>query len=250
MEWNDIGYIISIRPHGESSAVVSVLTREHGRYSGYVKGAFSKSKRGVLDLGNEVYVRWVSRVEDQLGHFDFELIKAYSVNYLNDPLKLYAIQSACALADQTLAERERHEAVYEGFSVLLQQMASDVWAETYIFWELALIRELGFGLDFRVCAATGNLDSDNDQLAYVSPKTGRAVSLSGGEAYKDKLLPLPPFLIGRVSDNRQDIVDGLRLTQYFLENRIYSETYQSLPEPRQRFFDKFVKTLEDTVLKS
>lgn len=245
MEWDDIGYIISIRPHGETSAVVSVLTREHGRYSGYVKGAFSKSKRGILDLGNEVSVRWVSRVEDQLGHFDFELIKAHSVHYLNEPLKLYAIQSACALADQTMAEREKHESVYEGFKILLAQMEGDVWAETYIFWELALIRELGFGLDLRVCAATGRPDSDNDQLGYVSPKSGRAVSLSAGEPYKEKMLALPPFLIGRVSDNPQDIVDGLRLTQYFLENRIYSETYQSLPEPRQRFFDKFLKTLGD-----
>ncbi len=245
MEWVDVGYIISIRPHGETSAVVSVLTRDHGRYSGYVKGAFSKTKRAILDLGNEVEVRWVSRVEDSLGYFDFELIKAHSVAFLNEPLKLYALQSACSLADQTMAEREKHESVYEGFKILVSHMKSEVWAETYIFWELALIRELGFGLDLRSCAATGNVDSDNDQLAYVSPKSGRAVSLSAGEPYKDKMLPLPPFLIGRVSDNPQDIVDGLRLTQYFLENRIYSETYQVIPEARQRFFDKFLKTIGD-----
>lgn len=244
MEWRDSGFIIAIRPHGESSAIITVLTREHGRHAGYVKGALSKRNKQILDLGNEVSLRWFSRLEDNLGGYDIDLNHSYAADYIDHSLKLAMIQSACAMADQTLPEREPHPAVYEGFRVLMEHMDSDVWGETYIFWELALIRELGFGLDLLKCAATGNAhNSHNDPLTYVSPKTGRAVSLSAGQPYHDKLLRLPPFLIGEDSGGLGDILDGLKLTGHFLENRIYTHTYQTMPSARRILIERMRKKL-------
>lgn len=244
MEWSDKGFIIGLRPHGESSAVLTAVTENHGRFSGYVKGAYSKSNKQILDIGNEVHLKWFSRLEDSLGSFQVELIKSYSANYMEDSLKLACVQSACALADQTLPEREPHAAVYEGFRVLLEHMVSEIWAETYIYWELALIRELGFGLDLLSCAGTGKEHGKgNDRLAYVSPKTGRAVSLSAGEPYKDKLLKLPPFLIGEDSNGLVDVLDGLDLTGHFLRERVYVHTYKDVPDARRIFKDRVAKRL-------
>ena len=242
----DTGFIIGLRAHGESSAIVTALTKERGRFAGYVKGAFSKSNKHLLDLGNEVELKWFSRLEDNLGSFQVEPLKSYAATYIEDPLKVSCIQSACALAEQTLPEREAHPAVYEGFKVLLEHMDSDIWAETYIYWELGLIRELGFGLDLLRCAGTGKENGvGNDKLAYVSPKTGRAVSLSAGEPYKEKLLKLPPFLIGEDSNGYQDVVDGLNLTGHFLKERVYIHTYQNIPEARQIFKNRLEKKLKN-----
>lgn len=244
MEWVDTGYIVSVKSHGETSAVVGVLTETHGRHMGYVKGARSKKFRGVLDLGNEVEARWLSRVEDGLGSFVLEGIKNHASLIMAESKKLQAIQSICSLTDSCLPERENHPAVYEGMKVFLEGLDGLVWPETYILWEIALLRELGFGLDLKECAGGG----DNDQLAYVSPKSGRAVSLSAGEPYKEKLLKLPAFLLGEVDDNQASIVDGLKLTEYFLRSRVFDVMNKDLPEPRRRFFDLMneVETLSGT----
>lgn len=244
MEFQSQGFITSVRPHGDASAVVSVLTPDKGRYCGYVKGAMAKKYRGVLDSGNAVEFRWFSRLEDNLGSMTVELIKPHASDYMDDAVKLSALQSICAMIDMCLPERENHPAVYEGMRVFIDHLDSDVWAETYVFLEMALLKELGFGLDLLACAATGQIDgTGNDQLAYISPKTGRAVSLSAGEPYKDKLLPLPPFLIGRASDDRKDILDGLEVMEYFFTHRVFSQTYQVMPDARLRFIQRFSKTI-------
>lgn len=234
LEWQDSGIILSVRGHGETGGVVSILTKTHGRAMGYVYGATSSKMRGVLEPGNIVSVDWKAKSNDQLGSFALELEKSASADVMDDPAKLTALQSACTLADKTLPEREKHEGLFEGTKALMASFATDIWAATYIYWEIGLLRELGFGLDLTKCAATGDVEN----LIYVSPKSGCAVSGAAGEIYKEKLLAMPSFLRGGgFAEN--DILDGLKLTGHFLRHRVFSLSNSNLPEPRLRLEDKF-----------
>ncbi len=235
LDWNDSGIILSVRGHGETGGVVSILTRDHGRTMGYVYGATSTRIRGVLEPGNLVSTHWQAKAHDQLGTFTLELEKSYAADVMDDSVKLTALQSACALADKTLPEREKHVGVYEGTKALMASFAADHWAPTYIYWEIGLLRELGFGLDLSKCAATGAVGN----LIYVSPKSGCAVSAAAGEIYKEKLLPLPPFLRGEGRFEDDDILDGLKLTGHFLLHRVFSQAHINLPESRLRLEEKY-----------
>lgn len=235
IEWQDEGIILSARPHGENGGVVSVLTRGHGRACGYVYGATSGKTRGTLETGNRVEVHWQAKTEGQLGHFSFELEKSYAADVMSDALRLTALQSACALADKSLPEGEKHPGVFEGMKALLESFATDYWAAAYIYWEIGLLKELGFGLDLTKCASTGEVEN----LIYVSPRSGRAVSAAAGEIYKEKLLNLPPFLRGEARLENEDVLDGLKLTGHFLLHRVFSLANTNLPEPRLRLEEKF-----------
>lgn len=234
LQWHDEGIILSVRGHGETGGLVSLLTRGHGRAMGYVYGATSARLRGVLEPGNVVAVQWGAKAADQLGSFTLELEKSISADVMDDPAKLTAMQSALSLADKTLPEREKHEGLFDGTRALLASFATDIWAPTYIYWEIGLLRELGFGLDLSKCAATGAVDN----LIYVSPKSGCAVSAAAGEIYKERLLHLPSFLRGGGFEP-SDILDGLKLTGHFLRHRVFSLSNSNLPEPRLRLEDTF-----------
>lgn len=235
LEWQDSGIILSVRGHGETGGLASILTREHGRAMGYVYGAVSAKNRGVLEMGNQVAVRWQAKSQDQLGSFALELEKSTAAQVMDDPLKLTAMQSACALADKALPEREKHEGVFEGMKALLDSFATELWAPIYIYWEIGLLRELGFGLDLSKCVASGAVDD----LLYVSPRSGCAVSAAAGELYKEKLLHLPPFLRGEGGFEDSDILDGLKLTGHFLLHRVFSQAHAGLPESRLRLEEKY-----------
>jgi DNA repair protein RecO (recombination protein O) len=231
MEWTDEGIVLSARKHGETSAIVSLLTREHGVHAGLVRGGVSKTRRGMLQPGNQVQAVWRARLAEHLGSYTCELIHAHAATVLDDPARLAALSSACALAEAALAEREAHGALYDGLLVLLGALEEEGWPTVYVKWEVGLLAEAGFGLDLSRCAATGR----NDQLAYVSPKSGRAVSISAGEPYKKTLLPLPPFLVtpGAIGDAGQ-IADGLRLTGFFLERHVFAPHGRQMPAARLR----------------
>lgn len=235
IDWRDSGIILSVRGHGENGGIASVLTQNHGRAAGYVYGATSTKSRGLLEPGNLVHVSWQAKSSGQLGTFSLELEKSHAADVLHDPIKLTALQSACALTDKTLPENERHDGVYAGMRALLASFSGDVWPAAYIFWEIGLLRELGFGLDLTQCASTGQ----TDDLIYVSPRSGRAVSAAAGEIYKEKLLQLPPFLRGEARMDNQDILDGLRLTGHFLLHRVFAQSNTNLPEPRLRLEEKY-----------
>jgi DNA repair protein RecO (recombination protein O) len=238
LEWRDSGIILSVRGHGETGGVASILTRDHGRVMGYVYGAASAKNRGVVEIGNLVSVQWQAKSQEQLGTFTLELEKSCAADVMDDPVKLTAMQSACVLADKTLPEREKHAGVYEGTKALMASFATDIWAPTYIYWEIGLLRELGFGLDLSKCVSTGAVDN----LIYVSPKSGCAVSAAAGEIYKEKLLRLPPFLRGEGVFEDGDILDGLRLTGHFLLHRVFSQAHAGLPEARLRLEEKLTVT--------
>lgn len=235
LEWQDSGIILSVRGHGEAGGLVSVLTRDHGRAMGYIYGATSTRMRGILEPGNLVFVEWKAKSQDQLGSFNLELEKSTAADVMDDAARLTAMQSACALADKTMPEREKHTGMYEGTKALMASFATEIWAPTYIYWEMGLLRELGFGLDLSKCAATGSVDN----LIYVSPKSGCAVSGAAGEIYKEKLLALPPFLRGQGTFEESDILNGLKLTGHFLLHRVFSQSNSNLPESRLRLEEKF-----------
>ncbi|MBX2830936.1 MAG: DNA repair protein RecO [Rhodospirillales bacterium] len=224
MDWRDDGIVLSTRKLGENSVRLSVLTRDYGRHAGMVRGATSKSMRGTLEPGNEVRVGWSARLAEHLGQFRCELTGAHAADILLQPGPLMAMSSACAMLDATLPERESHPDLYHGTVALLGALKVEQWLPAYIRWEVGLLEELGYGLGLDRCAAT---DTVND-LAYVSPKSGRAVSDAAGRAYRDRLLPLPAFLAsGRASQARKDadftdqLRDGLKLTGFFIHRDIF-----------------------------
>lgn len=231
MDWTDRGVVLSARPHGEAAAVAVLLTRDHGRHGGLVQGGRSSRQRGNLEPGTLVAARWRGRLAEHLGTYTLEPMHGYAAALLDDPLRLAALTAACALVEAALPEREPHPAVFDGLVALLDVLEGAAWPEAYVRWEIGLLAELGFGLDLDRCALTGS----NDYLAYVSPRTGRAVSASAGEPYRDRLLPLPGFLVGRGGGGRDETLAGLRLTGHFLERHLLNGP---LPPARMRLVER------------
>jgi DNA repair protein RecO (recombination protein O) len=242
MEWSDEGIVLSARRHGETAAIVTLLTQTHGRHAGLVHGGAGRRLRGVLQPGNRVTARWRARLAEHLGTMTCELSAALAAPLLGDPLALAGLSAACALAEWALPEREPQAAIHDGLLHLIESLPGDAWPRLYVTWEVDLLRELGFGLALERCAATGC----NDSLAFVSARTGRAVSLSAGEPYRDRLLTLPPFLAGEAaSDTPRDIVDGLTLTAYFLERHVLAVAGRRLPAARQRLAERLAANVND-----
>ena len=241
IEWSDDGIVLSARRHGESAAIVSLLTRAHGRHAGIVLGGAGRRARGVYEPGNRVAATWRARLAEHLGHYACELAESRAAALLDDALRLAALTSATALLDAALPEREPHERLFDSLDTLVARLCepATTWPALYVRFELDLLTELGFGLDLTRCAATGR----SDDLAYVSPKTGRAVSTAAAEPYRDRLLSLPAFLRNGAPSQpvpSTDILAGLSLTGFFLEQHVFahqptSNTGRSaLPAPRDR----------------
>ncbi len=239
MQWTDEAIILSVRPHGETAAVVEMFTRQHGRHLSLVHGGRSRLKRPVLQIGNHVEATWKARLSEHLGHASLELRRGYAASAMEDAKALAGLTALCTLS-RLLPERDPHPNLYEVTLFLLSFLDDlSVWPALYVRWELALLEELGFGLDLTECAATGV----NDQLIYVSPKSGRAVSESAGEEYKDKLLKLPAFLTKtrQAGVTSVDIKDGLALTGFFLNSRVYAPHDNTMPDARVRLHAMLTK---------
>ena len=232
MQWSDEGVVLSVRPHGETSAVLELFTRRHGRHLGLVHGGRSRKLRPVLQTGNHLDIAWKARLADNLGHFTVELRKGFAAQVLEDAAELAALSSMAALA-RLLPERDPHPNLFEVTLFVLGFLEEpQVWPALLVRWELALLDELGFGLDLASCAATGSTDN----LAYVSPKSGRAVAADAGEPYKDRLLTLPAFLRGGAAGTvtAEDVRAGFVLTGHFLEARVLRPRDIEMPDARRR----------------
>lgn len=235
MEWRDEAILLSLRMHGESSAILSVFTPQRGRHAGLVQGAKSKRLRGVLQPGNRVALTWRARLEDHLGNVAVELEDAHAARLMQDAGRLAALTAACAMIDRGLPEREPHPALYLATLALLHDLTEGDWAASYVRWEAAFLAELGYGLDLDSCAATGATEG----LVYVSPRTGRAVSREAGLPWHDRLLPLPSFLARGNDMGAEAIGQGLLLTGFFLD-RCFSEfSHKPLPDARARLVERF-----------
>jgi DNA repair protein RecO (recombination protein O) len=235
MEWSDIGLILAVRPHGETSAIIEVLTPGRGRHAGLVRGGRSRSKRPVLQPGNRVQITWRARLSEHLGNFTVEGDDLTAGAVMEDRLALAGLNAACSMAVACLPEREQHEPVYDGFQVLIAALGDpDIWPALYVSWEAGLLSDLGYGLDLDKCAVTGEAEN----LSHVSPRTGRAVCREEAEPYAAKLLELPGFLMGSGEIADGDIARGLALTGYFLERRVLWQVDRQLPEARDRLIQE------------
>ena len=238
MQWQDEGIMLSGRAHGEGGLVLQVFTKEHGRHGGLVRGGAGRRARSTFQPGNRLALTWRARLADQLGSFTAELITASAALILDRPARLAALQSACALVERALPDRDPHPDLYNLLCRLIDTLTtSGVWRDSYVRFELALLAELGFGLDFSACAVTGQ----GDDLVYVSPRSGRAVSRAGAGDYADRLLPLPGFLLGDEPADAAAILDGLRLTGAFLERHLFAGLDRPIPQARQALLDRLTR---------
>jgi DNA repair protein RecO (recombination protein O) len=243
MEWQAPAIVLSARPHGEGGAIIALLTEAHGRHAGLAKGGASRAQVAVWQAGNLVEARWVARLADQLGSLSGELAHPAAALAMEDPLALALLASACAVAEGALPEREPHPRAFHGLLSLILRLPAGAPAllADYIRWEAGLLAELGYGLDLSRCAATGAAGD----LAWVSPRTGRAVSAAAGEPWRDRLLPLPAFLLGPDRPGANDPppgpaewLAGLRLTGHFLARDAFAHRHRPLPLPRALLQDR------------
>lgn len=239
IEWRDEGVVLSVRAHGESAAIVSIFTEERGRHAGVVRGGMGRKLSPVLQPGSQVDVTWKARLEEHLGAFTVEPLRGRAAAVLNDPLALSGLTSALGLLGFALPEREPHPALYETSVTLLDLIcATPAWPLAYLRWEVQLLEELGFGLSLDQCAVSGEVKD----LAYVSPKSGRAVAAHHAGAWKTRLLPLPPCMVGDGAAENADIAEGLRTTGHFLEKWLAPAMGNTpLPVARQRFVERLLR---------
>jgi DNA repair protein RecO (recombination protein O) len=238
MEWQDEGFVVAVKPHGETSLVLHLLTAQQGRHAGLVRGARRGRNRANYEIGNRLNVRWRARLAEHLGNFTGELVKGYAALVLEDADRLAGLAAAAALVEGSLPERDPMPRIFDAFAGLVEALAGAAnWPARYVAFELELLAELGFGLNLSRCAATGTVED----LAFVSPKSGQAVSFAAGKPYRDKLLRLPPFLLdvepAEAAPETTDILDGLELTGHFLAKHIFAGD-RPLPPARARFIDR------------
>jgi DNA repair protein RecO (recombination protein O) len=241
MYWQDEGVVLAVRRHGESSAVVTLMTRAHGRHAGLVRGGDGKRGRSLYQPGNRLEVAWRARLPDQLGQLSAEPLALLAARLLHDPERLAGLGAACALLDAGLPERDPHPNLYDALNDFLEVLLKDEqWPERYVRFELELLAELGFGLDLSICAVTGG----TDDLTFVSPASGRAVSRQGAGTYAPRLLPLPGFLIGRGPADDAALLEGLRLTGAFLRRHLFDATDRAVPPARERLLSRISRRLQ------
>ena len=240
MEWRDQGILLSARRHGETSAIIEVFTPEQGRHAGIVRGGTSRKIAPSLQPGAQLDLAWRARLEDHIGAFTVEPLRSRAAVAMQDRLALAGLNAVTALLSFCLPEREPHPALYLRTETLLDMLGQDdVWPLAYLKWELRLLEEMGYALDLESCAVTGV----SEELIYVSPKTGRAVSAKGAGEWADRLLPLPAVLRGGAGSDAE-IAQGLVTTGHFLTAHLARDLGgKPLPEARARFIDAFSRRL-------
>ena len=235
MEWTDAAIVLSSRSHGETSAILEVLSHRHGRHLGLVRGGASRRLKPLLQPGNTLLLHWRARLGEHLGSFTAENVTARAGDMMASREALAGLNAFTAIAAAALPEREAHASVFDAAVVLLDAMQhSDFahWGALYVRWEAGLLEELGFGLDLTRCASTGTTDN----LIYVSPRSGRAVSAEAGAIYKERLFALPSFLLAsqNAAPDPADVLAGLKLTGHFLAERVLQSHGKEMPPARLR----------------
>lgn len=239
IEWRDDAVLLAVRPFGETSVIIEVFSAEHGRHAGVVRGGTSRKVAPVLQPGAQVAVTWKARLDSHLGSFTVEPVRSRAAVAMADRLALAGLNAVCTLLAHVLPEREAHAPLYHRTIALFDLLGqSDLWPLAYLRWEQALLDEMGFGLDLSACAVRGV----NEDLIYVSPKSGRAVSREAAGAWADRMLPLPPVLAGKGDATNAEIVTALATTGYFIEHRLIKGLGdRPLPPARARLIDAIVR---------
>jgi DNA repair protein RecO (recombination protein O) len=242
MQWTDEGIVLGVKRHGETSVILELMTAERGRHLGLVRGGAGTRLRGVLQPGNSLRATWRARLDEHLGHYAVEGLNLRAAGLLDAAHAVHGVTHLAALC-RLLAEREPHARVFAALQAILDAIDAPLAAATLIArFELKLLAELGFGLDLACCAATGAIAD----LAYVSPRSGRAVSRVAGHDYRDKLLRLPYFLQSESGpSDAADLSDAFALTGFFLERHAFAPRGQALPAARARFLAAIMRALAD-----
>ena len=229
MDWRDEGLLLSVRRHGESAAIIEAFTPAHGRHAGVVRGGAGRRMAPVLQPGAQLDLSWRARLEDHIGTYTVEPLRGRAAEALGDAVALAGLSAVCSLLAFCLPEREPHPRLYARSVALLDALGAEGWAYGYLRWELALLDEMGFGLDLSRCAVTGATEG----LAHVSPRTGRAVTRAGAGAWADRLLPLPASLRGDPGAGPRDVAEGLAVTGHFLDTRTWPRRLATSRCPRR-----------------
>jgi DNA repair protein RecO (recombination protein O) len=241
MQWSDQAIVLGVRRHGETSVIAEVMTHARGRHLGMVRGGRSRTMQPVLQPGNSVEVTWRARLDEHLGEFRVEPVELRAGRLMETATAVYGVQAMAALL-RFLPERDPHPHLYDALSVILDHLHEPADAgELFVRFELAVLNDLGFGLDLTACAATGT----RDDLRYVSPKSGRAVSADAGAPWADRMLALPPFL-GDESRHAADaaaLEEGFRLTAFFLTRHVCEPRGLELASARDGFVQAALKAL-------
>ena len=238
MRWESNGLILNFFKYNEKSYILEIFTEEHGKHKGIIRGLHSKNKRSIIEPGNEVFATWSGRLETHLGNYNVEPIKLWSSHILQFKDKLSAISSICSLISLTMAERQPNPLIYFSSKKLIEIVAStrNDWIREYVFWEMQLLSEIGYGLDLERCAVT----SKSSDLVYVSPSSGRAVTNEGAGDFRNKLLPLPKFMTDfKANYDNDDIYNALNLTEFFFNKRFFLPNNLNFPQSRNRLKELF-----------
>jgi DNA repair protein RecO (recombination protein O) len=236
MEWQAPAIVLDARPYGEGGAIVTLLTEAQGRHAGLAKGGGSRAQVALWQPGNLIEARWVGRLADQLGSLSGEMVHAAAALAMEEPLALAALRSVSALTAAALPEREPHPRLFQGLVAIIATLArgTALAMPEIVRFEAELLAELGFGLDLSRCAVTGG----TEDLAFVSPRSGRAVSRAAAGEWADRLLPLPAFLLGQGPSTPADWAAGLRLTGHFLSRDLFGGLHRGLPAAREQLLDR------------
>jgi len=241
MEWDAPAIILDVRPFGEGDAIATVMTEAHGAHRGLARGGASRGRAALWQPGNLAQVRWVGRLTDQLGSFTAELVHPAAALAMDDALQLAMLTAACAVAEGALPEREAHPRLFDGLLGLIARLsAGAAQLAEQIRWEVLLLADLGYGLDFSACPVTGATEG----LVYVSPKSGRALTAEGAGAWAPRMLASPALLLGEDDGDAGQWRDGLRLTGYFLTRDVFGLRHLPLPQARQALYDRVAKLAE------
>lgn len=232
MQWTDEGIVLGVKRHGEANGILELMTHEHGRHLGLVRGGFGSRLKPILQPGNSVSATWRARLDDHLGHYTVEALNLRAVEFFSVPHAIYGITHLAALM-RLLPERDPHAGLHVDLEALLDRLHDPKWsAPRVVRFELRLLAELGFGLDLTRCAVTGS----RDELVYVSPKSGRAVSREAGEPWAERMLRLPAFLLGdNIEVAGRDVDDGFALTGFFLTRYVLVPRGLALADERAHF---------------
>lgn len=241
IEWQDEAALLAARPFGETSVIIEVFSEVHGRHAGVVRGGTSRKVAPLLQPGAQLSVTWKARLDSHLGSFTVEPIRSRAATAMGDRLALAGLNAVCGLLVMVLPEREAHPPLYDRTIALLDLLGqSDLWPLAYLRWEQALLEEMGFGLDLSACAVRGV----NEDLIYVSPKSGRAVSREGAGEWADRMLPLPPVLAGKGDATPAEIARALVTTGFFIENKLIKGLGdRPLPPARARLVAEIARSV-------
>jgi DNA repair protein RecO (recombination protein O) len=243
MEWTDDGIVLGTRRHGEANAILEVMTREHGRHLGLVRGGGGSRLRPVLQPGNALRVVWRARLDEHLGNYSVEPLRLHGASQLAASHVVYGVTHLAALC-RLLPERDPHPDVHDHLTAILDQLDDPATAAVeMVRFELQMLTELGFGLDLGSCAATGAVGD----LGFVSPKSGRAVSRDAGAPWQDRLLRLPEFLSHDVTPSSDDVADGFALTGFFLARHVLEPRGLAFAEARDGFVTAVLKRRAGTI---